>query len=465
MRLFYEAAPAGCGDFIPFWHDGAYYLFYLHGRERLDVGLLVTSDWTNVQDKGIVLAKGGDDDQDRSIGTGCIVRRDERFHFYYTGFNPAFKSREGAHEQVLMRAVSDDLVHWTKDADWRLAPGPSSRYRGDEAWRDPHIFRNEEDGRYWMILTTQTREGPAPERASERRTGLGCVALFASDDLDEWEERDPLLATGWYDAPECPDLFRIGDWWYLLFSEYRDLWTMHYRMSRSPRGPWLAPADDALDGKAFYAAKTAFDGERRMLVGWTAGKEGGKDGGKYEWGGCLTVHELGQRPDGTLTMRPPDSIERGFRSAATSAALRAPVETIDAGAGLRYDLLSEMPDLCMISVELEWEPGTAGCGLLLHAAPGLNDGYMLWLEPGRGVLKFDRWLRPWDYPAMERTCALSGTRARLKAIRSGTTIAVYVNDETALSARAYELQGGRFGLFASGGRAAFRNVSIGTPEL
>ena len=55
---------------------------------------------------------------------------------------------------------------------------------------------------------------------------------------------------------ECPDLFRMGDKYYLTYS-----WdcVTYYAMSDSMNGPFTAPPDNVLDGNGFifYAAKTA----------------------------------------------------------------------------------------------------------------------------------------------------------------------------------------------------------------
>ena len=40
---------------------------------------------------------------------------------------------------------------------------------------------------------------------------------------------------------ECPEIFRMGRWWYLVYSEFTDRFTTRYRISRSPDGPWTAP--------------------------------------------------------------------------------------------------------------------------------------------------------------------------------------------------------------------------------
>lgn len=84
---------------------------------------------------------------------------------------------------------------------------------------------------------------------------------------------------------EMPDLFRRGDWWCLLTTEYSDRSKTVYRMSRSMCGPWSAPVHDAFDGRAYYAARTASDGAHRYLFGWVPTKAGGADLGAQQKGG------------------------------------------------------------------------------------------------------------------------------------------------------------------------------------
>ena len=67
-------------------------------------------------------------------------------------------------------------------------------------------------------------------------------------------------------------------------------------MSRSLKGPWIAPENDTFDGRAYYAAKTAFDGKRRFAFGWLATREDRKDYNSWNWGGNLVVHEVVERP-------------------------------------------------------------------------------------------------------------------------------------------------------------------------
>ena len=86
---------------------------------------------------------------------------------------------------------------------------------------------------------------------------------------------------------EMPDIFKIGDWWYLVYSEYSDENKIVYRMSRDLYGPWEKPRDDAFDGRAYYAGRTAFDGSRRILSGWVPTRENDDDRANWLWGGSF----------------------------------------------------------------------------------------------------------------------------------------------------------------------------------
>ena len=104
----------------------------------------------------------------------------------------------------------------------------------------------------------------------------------------------------------------MGDWWYLLTTEYSERSKTIYRMSRSLEGPWIAPADDAFDGRAYYAARSCSDGKHRYLFGWAATKTDNQDMNSWDWAGTFVCYEIYQRPDGTLGVKLPDSMLSGF---------------------------------------------------------------------------------------------------------------------------------------------------------
>lgn len=317
-----------------------------------------------------------------------------------------------------------------------------------------------------MLLAARKPEGPSRFR--------GCVALASSSDLQRWEVRQPFWAPDAYYTHECPDLFRLGDWWYLVYSTFSDRFVTHYRMSRSLAGPWLAPANDSFDGRAYYAAKTAGDDRRRFLFGWLPTRDGETDDGGWQWGGTMVVHELAQQADGTLHVRAPRAILNTFQH--TAPPTLAPVMGTWKGVGNIFTSPSvgrfsafnfgAMPDACLAEMSVRFQPGTLACGALLRAADDLESYYQLRLEPGNQRLVFDRWPRPGDQPVtIERPLPmLAGQPVTLRMLVEGTNLVVYANDRIALSTRMYNHRAGNLCLFVNEGEATFLGVGMKTRQ-
>lgn len=306
-EFFYQPEKQFCADFIPFYEDGVYHLFYLRdfrGDPEYGEGIpwyqVETRDFVHFVDRGEMLPKGGKDEQDLYVFTGSVIKAKGQYHIFYTGNNHHFME-QGRPAQGVMHAVSDDLYHWTKQQGWVMYADPEKYEKND--FRDPFVYFSPETGRYHMLLVCRKKGGAISD---------GFTALYSSEDLEQWRDEGPLWAPNLYHTHECPDLFQMGNWWYLIYSEYTDRWITRYVMSESPTGPWKIPQDDQFDGRAFYAAKSASDGKNRYLFGWITTRQEDQDQGNWMWGGCLGVHQLLQRPDGTLFCKMPDTVEKAF---------------------------------------------------------------------------------------------------------------------------------------------------------
>jgi len=466
MSIFYIPADGYAADFIPFHHQGAYHLFYLKDyRNKAEYGEgiswfhLETRDFLNITEHGEAIPHGAVDEQDLFVFTGSVIEKDGVFHTFYTGHNPHMREK-GKPEQAILHATSADLLHWTRDAEFKLSAPEQNGYEPHD-WRDPFVFWNEEDGEYWMLITARRKKGPSRQR--------GLIALMASGDLRNWEMREPFWEPHLYYAHEVPDVFRIGDWWYLLYSTFSERFVTHYRMSKSPKGPWVAPPNDTFDARAYYAAKTAGDGNRRFSFGWLATRSDEKDDGVWNWGGNLVVHEIEQKQNGLLTVKAPKELLAAFQEPVSTN----PREIIgkwakhdrsiigDATAGSAVMRLGELPRCCLVECELTFSENTTGAGLLFHADENLDNYYQLRIEPANNRLVFDRWPRPGDQPFMlERPLGLSpGTPTRLRIIIDSSCVVAYANDSVALSCRMYKHQSGELGLFVTEGKAEFRVTS------
>ena len=457
----YPGMPHGemCGDFMPFYHDGVFYLFYLY---KYCVYAVETRDFVSFGDPYPVLTNGSPEEQDWHIGTGSVFEGEGIFWFYYTGFNEGNAGAEGKNVQVILRAHSSDLKNWEKDRGFFFKP--DSAFYGNLHWRDPHVFRNEEIGKYCMLITAEEKEG-----AHQRR---GCTALYVSDDGKNWTHERTLYAPRTYITHECHDCFRMGDRWYLTFSNYSRWWETRYRTAERFEGPWKMPqADDMFDGREYYAAKSVSDGKKRYMVGWESNREGCRDSGKHLWGGNLLVHALEVRGDGTLGVKLPETIERSFcrevrpdpepmQGAFSQSDEKLTLTSED---GFGWAKLFALPETCLFEAKISWTEGTEAVGLMIHTDPNLEKWCQLRLEIRRGRILMDRYNRvDGDQSYLdERPIGFQNDSARVKLVVSGNIMLVYV-DDVALTSRCYEIGSGDLGIFAEYGTAICRDCGLRT---
>ncbi len=468
--MYYRASgKAVCADVIPYYENGEFKLFYLCDHRDISVHgegcpwcLITTKDLVRFQDFGPVLPRGGAEEQDLYVFTGCCIRAGEEYIIFYTGHNPHLKEK-GLPEEKILRAVSRDLVHWRKDKDFVLAAPPWLEMHD---FRDPFVFYDEERREYGMLIAGRVKNG-------DPSSARGATVLARSRDLTHWEvDKTPFYAPHAYYTHECPDLFRIGDRWYLLFSEFTDKIVTTYRMSHSPYGPWTAPRVNNFDGHAFYAAKSVSDGRRRILFGWNCIKQDERDDGAWQWGGTIIPHEIVQLPDGTLGVKCPEEIAAQYGQEVALAVKRT-MGGVAAGQG-DYALGSEGRSLCMLGrmpengkIELTFN-ASSDCGdfgVLLRADEGADCYYAVKFEPRFNRVAMDRQPRADNTrhmePETERYCPIvPGEENKLLILFEGSVLEVYINDRVAMSARMFDRKEGDLGIFTHNTSVNFQNVKL-----
>lgn len=458
MKFFYEPEGAAFGDCMPMYWDGLYYLF--HQRDpALDAPLSVpigwaletTPDFVTFTDHGEVIPGGTDDDTDRYIFAGS-VRADGEGGFVanYTGFNN-LREGSGRPTQVLMRASSEDLVDWTKEGAFELPPQPGYDLSD---WRDPFVFWDDEAGQWMLILGTR-KEGPKILRN-------GSTVWFSSPDAKEWTFEGDLYAPGLYTGHEMPDEFAMGDKWYLLTTEYSDKSKTVYVLGESARGPWRRPTDDAFDGRAYYAARSASNGDRRFLFGWVANKKENLDSNTSWWGGTLVVHEVIQRADGTLGVTVPEELFSAVMSGAVDLPSR---ELVSDGKRESLVLAEASADSYGLEAEITVAEGTRQFTLLFGGDSETDDWYGYRVDLNERRLTFDRFPNwPWnryDNKGLERPLPddLTEHPIKLRLLVDEGVAVLYLND-IALSARINQPAGAAIGIEVEDGTVSLSGLRL-----
>ena len=476
-NIFYKPKDGWVGDTIPFAHDGKFYIYYLHDERkgntqdeygyRTSWNLLITEDGVNVKDCKVVLPVGEYDDADYACYTGSVIEgNDGNFHMFYTAqnnYNPKYH-RDGKPLQYVAHAISTDLINWEKLPE--LTFGADERIYEPFDWRDPFVFYNEEEKCFDMLLAARLRG------ASEKNGG--CVGLCRSYDLLHWEAKEPFYNPESYMTHECPDLFKLGNKWYLVYSTFSEKFVTHYRMSDKLSGPWTSPIEDTFDGRAFYAAKTAQVGDKRMAFAWVPTKRGESDFGQYEWGGNFIAHEINQTTDNKLTVKPAEGLINMFNKEFVNEKLnKVEIENYE---GEKSYVIDGMKDTCMIEAVIEFSEGVRSFGIGLRQDSALANGYYLRFEPFYNRIVADMWPRrirgvnQWyvdgDKPFMveiERPFdykSLKDNKVHIRVVADGSIICLYVNDITALTMRAYNLNRTNWGFFVKDGSIRVSDIHM-----
>lgn len=281
------------GDVHPFYDDGKMYMFYLNTGGGYESKLVVSDNMLQYSPEFITSAPANPPEQDAYYVLGVVKQGDE--YRSYFGVGDGFASSVSSDLHTWANACYvDDKFNVTHKAffDYDKYPGGG---------RDPFVFYDPDADRYRVIGMCYTEAGK--DRS---------LVLYTSTDAEGnvWEAspteliRFPEQSDG---DPECPQMFKIGNRWYIFASRY----------GHSPHGvgrlsywigdentpidgqDWSSKTEHYLDGEDLCAAQIVAVGEKYYMFGWFP-----QDYAGGNWGGPLNLpREVFQRDDGTLGSR------------------------------------------------------------------------------------------------------------------------------------------------------------------
>lgn len=429
------------GDTMPYYEDGVYYIYYL--KEAGDsynhsVYLATTTDFvTYTEYDDPVLEANHSGGQDSWIGTGSVVKVNEKYYFFYTGHGNAAVLE---YAEKVMVAVGDTPTSFEKLADWEITPPAELGQKND--FRDPQAYLDSNGN---IVLTiTASQSGSArilkytlsPDLTNSHYDGI----IFTNPVGDFWNL-------------ECSDTFKIGDTYYITYSAQDD--TLWYATSDTPYGPYGAPT--RLDGKLFYAAKHVENGEKLYMVGWARRSESvSSTQDVAAWAGNLAVQEIFQNPDGTLALAPVNEIAKEF---SVRRQLEIEGEThayIEAGASYTYTDVFTCYESYMLTGEFVFT-GSGSFGLSFDYNGRSEKNKLIVISPSKGTLSLE---------FNEGNTLITDTAAALTAgetysftyIQEGSVGIFYIDGLAALTVRLYGVSGKPVQLFAENNAVLFTSL-------
>lgn len=459
-HIFYHPpeTKGAAADFIPYFSEDGFHLFYLFDHrdndnygEGISWRKITTTDLVDFTDHGTILPHGALDSPDLYVFTGSVIQSEDIYHIFYTGHNPHLHTY-GDHLQCIMHAVSRDLKNWTKvPEDSFYAPEGFDKCD----FRDPFVYYDLDSRKYYMLLCARTDSGDTLRR--------GVVLQLCSDDLKTWSNDRVLYAPYMFHTLECPDLFQIGDWWYLIFSEYSDKHTTCYRMSRHRNGPWIKPRCDTFDGRAYYAAKTASDGNNRYLFGWVPTRQDNSDSKPWMWGGNLLIHQLIQEDDGTLTVCIPGSINNRFQT----IIFQKPALELNTPYSTQVSTLLDQPPMTY-KLSMTCETASAGCdsfGILVKRDSVSDTSYGFTLDLSSEAVYVNTFpcFPQYNFETYQLNRPLKMAQQYfIELLVDNDIYTLYINHRTALSVRFSSLKGTELAVYASHASLKFTNIQLCT---
>ncbi len=470
---FYKPQSGYVGDPMPYYNagDNTFYLYYLQDWRNgastdHPVYCTTTNDYSSFSGFTQAIATGDAGSQEAYLGTGSFIKNSEGKLFgFYTGHNGSLYPAE-----KIMLATSTDMRTFTKVPSFTFE-APDGYDKNN--FRDPCVYYDPTRSAYVMIVTTI-------------KDGKGILARYTSTNLENWNLITPLTDFN-SDAEilECPDIFKIGDKWYLLFSrinrdEHRKTF---YRVSDSPDGPWERCEDEkghheTIDGLFFYAGKTASNGSDRYISGWCSTGQEVNGNNELDWAGSLISHKLVQQPSGKLYPVIPDAVDQKFNTSAPYALLKQQGEVlVEDGAYIlsddgdrSYALFNR--NTSPVKIELTIDASQSDSfGFSFGACDDLSQVYSVAFD----LTSSNRWSMPALFLNKESNYATGSYSDELnftplilpedkvfnvKVVIEKSICVVYVNDNVAFTNRIYKMDKNPWSIFVDEGTIEVTDLSV-----
>jgi len=409
------------GDPMPFTEGNEMHIFYLNDQRNGTIGFhpwnkVSTADFVNFSDNGEVIpVVHSEYDRDLALGTGSVIKKDDLYYAFYTAHNGNIEPKE-----VIRLATSEDINAnaWEKSRKFMLNP-PKGYALND--FRDPYVFFNETEGKYWMVLTA-------------RKDDHGVIMYMESDDLLNWANPQILYKNESNKSNmECPTLIQYNGFWYLSYSEQEPNRIVKYLVSESPEGPFKSFDINYFDGSGFYAGRIEQLNGKLYVVGWTPSKANFVDSGQLDWAGNLVVHGLRQDDSGQLL-----TVPIAERSGSFIGKKVIPNFNLSS-AGYQFKTMEPLKERMILQGKLKYDANSNGYFGFGFNNAGKENNVNIVFDINKNQIRFyDCSLKEAKGPQFKVDFALKQySEINFELVVEGSVLVLYVNDEIALTTRNY----------------------------
>ena len=303
----HHAANGYYGDVHPFYdyQSKKMHMFYLStgnqsGSDRYDIyrSMLTTStDMIHYVDEPIQMNERGRPEQDLYFVLNVFKDK-----------NGFYRSSEGMGNHITT-SVSSDLHTWSNGTEAYVDPVDDlfkyrfAAYYDDTVYngRDPDMIYSAEDDCYYTVSLVY--------HTSLKASGRKSIQLYIGNNKGEFAPKGyTLIGFEGRGDPECPQIKKIGDRWYVFYSVIGtgtkgNVGKFAYRVGDKGVNikdvDWESKPELYLDGEDLHAAQINEVGDKYYYYGWLNYKYN-----TSVWGGYLNLpHEVYQDEDGTLRSR------------------------------------------------------------------------------------------------------------------------------------------------------------------
>jgi beta-fructofuranosidase len=453
------------GDPMPFYENGVFHIFYLFdARNSLPTFhpwyKTTTTDFATFSGNNEIIPTGTASDQDGALGTGSVFKKNGIYYGFYTGHNGNLDPKE-----KIMLATSSDLKTWTKLPSFLLQA--SNGYDRNE-FRDPIIIEDITNHTYKMLIATRSEASMINNNTVPWRAVL---AQYSSTNLIDWTLEKPFYEDTSTFVTECPDVFTMGNYQYLIYSNIDDR-MVHYKFRVSISDLWITPNNSKLDGIAFYAGRTVFDGVNRYIMGWCPTKNNNSDTNNFDWAGSLVTHRLIQHPDGTLGVTITDGVNNKFITTKPLTSLKSIGSTVNNASYIlnasavekSYSLFDRETKAFKIKTRINVASSTE-FGFGFGACSTLNEMYSIVFDLAKNQIRLEKSIKNSSSTITSTLNQLPLTvptnkQLDVTIVSENSVCVIYINDEIAFTSRIYKMNQNPWTIFANNGEVTFSDLTI-----